>query len=161
MAKLMVEARFAAILDGIPDNETIDGMAVTIFTPEMYNVDHTMEGRHSECFFACVSLLMDIAKEGNLPFRGHMVSKKRADGSDALAVNACMPDHHVASTRTSREILEQAGINLRELHIKLWNGFMHDQEIAASIKTQGAFELVCAFAGLRTPAPTKRKANFR
>ena len=91
----------------------------------------------------------------------HMVSKKRADGSDALAVNACMPDHHVASTRTSREILEQAGINLRELHIKLWNGFMHDQEIAASIKTQGAFELVCAFAGLRTPAPTKRKANFR
>ena len=52
-----------------------------------------------------------------------MVSKKLATGSDVLAVPACMPTHHVQSTRSSREILERYGINVPELQIKTWMGF--------------------------------------
>lgn len=87
----------------------------------------------------------------------HMISTKRAEGSDALAVPACIPEHHVQSTRTSREILERAGINIEELHRKLWSGFMREQKICSVVLTQEAFEELCERHGLRTPAPTTRK----
>lgn len=54
----------------------------------------------------------------------HMKSVKFADGSDALAVPACIVNgHHVSSTRTSRKILERAGIDIAALHRRLWGGF--------------------------------------
>lgn len=89
-----------------------------------------------------------------------MISIKRADGSDALAVNACL-DHHVQSTKTSREILILAGINLEEQHRELWSEFLADQGILRYVNSQEEFERVCETLGLRTKPPTKRKANFR
>jgi hypothetical protein len=58
----------------------------------------------------------------------HMKSTKFADGSDALAVPACL-DHHVQSTRTSREILERAGIDIESLHRWLWSEFAERQNL--------------------------------
>ena len=87
----------------------------------------------------------------------HMKSIKYADGSDALAVPACMPDHHVQSTRSSMLILFKNGINIGELHMKLWNGFLREQGIIRYVKTQEEFESVCAVFNLREKAPTKRK----
>ena len=87
----------------------------------------------------------------------HMKSVKFADGSDALAVPACMPDHHVASTKTSREILENAGVSLDKLHRELWNGFLESQGIMRFVHSQEQFESVCETFGLREQAPTKRK----
>ena len=102
----------------------------------------------------------------------HMISIKRADGSDALAVPACMPEHHVSSTRTSREILERNGIDIPELHRNLWRGFLWSQGIHfigriyfvgkdEFAKTQEAFEAICRVRGLVAIPPTKRRANFR
>ena len=91
-----------------------------------------------------------------------MISVKRAEGSDALAVNACMPDHHVQSTRTSREILEYAGIDIEKQHEKLWCGFLQTLDrMLYGIPSQEEFEFICGEYGLREKAPAKRKANFR
>ena len=99
---------------------------------------------------------------GRLSTASHMKSVKYADGSDALAVNACMPTHHVASTRTSREILERAGINIELQHRKLWIGFCERENIAMDRHLDEAeFERLCELHGLREKPPTKRKANFR
>lgn len=86
-----------------------------------------------------------------------MKSVKFADGSDALAVPACMPDHHVQSTKTSREILEKAGVSLDKLHRELWNGFLESQGIIRFVHAQEQFESVCEKFGLREQAPSKRK----
>lgn len=92
----------------------------------------------------------------------HMISIRRAGGSDALAVPACMPDHHVASTRTSREILERNGIDIDALHNRLWLGFLHSlgRGFVLSV-SQEQFENVCRELNLVALPPTKRKANFR
>ena len=117
----------------------------------------------------CIPAFLDYVRSlpccvcGKPSTASHMISKKRADGSDALAVNACMPDHHVQSTKTSREILEKAGIGLARLHIKLWNGFV-SQKVGSDYEwfdSQEEFENWCRFWNYIVPPPTKRKANFR
>jgi len=65
----------------------------------------------------------------------HMISAKRAEGSDALAVPACIVNgHHVQSTRTSREILEHAGIDIHKLHRNLWFDFAIAKSIAIGMQ---------------------------
>lgn len=84
----------------------------------------------------------------------HLISKKWATGSDALAVPACIINgHHVQSTKTSVEILEKAGVDLQKLHRTLWFDFLKEnsipREIAVIVKTanfefaQNAFEDLC------------------
>ena len=112
--------------------------------------------------FCCTDFLNYVRAQpccvcGKPATASHMKSIKYADGSDALAVPACMPEHHVQSTKTSREILERAGINIEELHVELWNGFMREQGIIRCVKTQEEFESVCGTFGLMEKAPTKRK----
>jgi hypothetical protein len=58
-------------------------------------------------------------------------------------------------------ILFKNGINIGELYVKLWNGFLREQGIIRYVETQGEFESVCEMFGLREKAPNKRKANFR
>lgn len=88
-----------------------------------------------------------------------MLSVKYADGSDALAVPACMiGGHHVQSTRTSREILAKAGIDLAALHEWLWRGFLKEENIPApEILTQEIFEEILKREGLSQVAKTTRK----
>jgi hypothetical protein len=94
---------------------------------------------------------------GKASTASHMISVKWADGSDALAVNACMPDHHVQSTKVSRDILIRAGIDLEHLHRKLWNGFLLTIGVLTTVNTQQEFEELCEKLGLRKTPPTKRK----
>lgn len=86
-----------------------------------------------------------------------MISVKRADGSDALAVNACMPLHHVQSTKVSREILERAGIDLEAQHRYLWREFLRSLGDDREPQTLAEFEAICSELKLRKPAPTNRK----
>lgn len=89
----------------------------------------------------------------------HMVSVKWADGSDALAVPACMPLHHVQSTRVSKAILIRAGIDIDALHQILWWGFMRERGVHLLPKsiTQQSFEDILREAELTKAAPTRRK----
>lgn len=97
---------------------------------------------------------------GKASTASHMRSVKFADGSDALAVPACMPDHHVQSTKTSREILERAGIDIQKLHEKLWNGFLRENHIewqGVVVITQRVFEEALRVHGMVQPPHTTRK----
>src|ERR1700733_4145978 len=79
----------------------------------------------------------------------HMKSTKYKDGSDVLAVPACIPKHHVQSTKTSREILEAANVELEFLHRNLWFMFCKQHKIVMNVnimlrefsEAQRAFEL--------------------
>jgi deoxycytidylate deaminase len=113
--------------------------------------------------FCCPAFLNYVRSQpccvcGKPATASHMKSVKFADGSDALAVPACMPEHHVASTKTSREILKKAGIKLPVLHLKLWTGFLRSLGRGFVIGfSQEQFEAACGSLGLREKAPTKRK----
>lgn len=89
----------------------------------------------------------------------HMISVKWSSGSDALAVNACMINqHHVQSTRTSKRILEENGIDIPALHQKLWNGFLAENaNCFYQIITQEDFERVCEELGFVELPYTRRK----
>ena len=133
----------------------------------------SLEIKKSKDRFACSAFLNYVRSQpccvcSKPATASHMKSIKYADGSDALAVPACMPDHHVQSTRSSMLILFKNGINIEELHVKLWNGFLYEhvkiwngffykQGIIRLVETQKDFERVCEAFGLREKAPTKRK----
>lgn len=93
----------------------------------------------------------------------HMKSTKFADGSDALAVPACIVNkHHVSSTRTSRKILERTGIDIGELHAKLWNGFLAENGFPNSIykpEDQKAFEIFLEFLELGSYGDGSKRKN--
>jgi hypothetical protein len=87
-----------------------------------------------------------------------MISVKWSTGSDALAIPACMINrHHVQSTRTSKRILEEHGIDLKFLHWKLWNGFLEEQGIDKKVFTQLEYEELLREKGLTEKPFSKRK----
>lgn len=90
----------------------------------------------------------------------HVISRKRADGSDATCIDLCMACHKIFDGWGKNKVGAMQvrwGINIEELHVKLWSGFFE----VSGIDSQEEFEARCEGAGLREPAPTKRKANFR
>ena len=95
----------------------------------------------------------------------HVISRKRAAGSDALCINLCMACHKIFDGWGKNKVGAMQvrwGINIEELHVKLWLGFLNSLGygfVRAINKAQ--FEGACEHLELRTPAPTKRKADFR
>ena len=63
----------------------------------------------------------------------HMKSIKFADGSDALALPACMPLHHIQSTRSSRELLEKAGIDIEQAQRDCWYLFCKEKKLLPNV----------------------------
>ncbi len=90
----------------------------------------------------------------------HMISKKFGAGSDSLAVNACIFTHHVQSTRTSREILERAGIDIEKLHCDLWREYLLTKGVRVQDITQQEFERIVTGLGL-SHGPKTTRANWK
>lgn len=86
----------------------------------------------------------------------HLISVGRADGSDALAVPQCL-EHHPQSSASAGELMRVHGINVSELHVRLWNGFLLEKRIYVTVKTQEEFERQCMISGFIQETFSRRK----
>jgi len=92
----------------------------------------------------------------------HEISRKRGDGSDALCINLCMVCHKIFDDwgKVKINLLRELwGIEIEELHFRLWGGFMREQGIYIVIVSQEQFEARCAAFGLRDGSDSKRKTR--
>ncbi len=86
----------------------------------------------------------------------HLVSVKWADGSDATAVPQCLL-HHPQSTGQAELLLIIHGVDVEELHRRLWKGFLAEHGMHCDVLTQEHFECLCREAGFVKEAFTRRK----
>lgn len=111
--------------------------------------------------YICAQPCAHCGAEHSTP--AHEISRKKAEGSDALCINLCIKCHRILDDwgkSKTEKALQLWGLNIGELHAKLWNGFMATQGFLHSIYLPGdqrGFEIFLEHIGLRDGSDSKRK----